>query len=98
MVCWTLCQEVRVRDLVESMCYVLGQFYSTLSASLPPGIKEGTSKLSGKPDEMLGVTLRWTSKPSGGKVVILQTGVIFLQERSNALSLVSNLRVFETLK
>ena len=71
---------------------------STLSASLPPGIKEGTSKLSGKPDEMLGVTLRWTSKPSRGRVAILQTGVIFLLERSNALSLVSNLRVFETLK
>ena len=34
------------------------------SASLHPGVQMGTSKLAGKPDEMLGGYLRWTSIPS----------------------------------
>ena len=34
------------------------------SASLHPGLQMGTSKLSGKPDEMLGGYQLWTSIPS----------------------------------
>ena len=35
-------------------------------ASLHPGIKMGTGEFSGKPDEILGGTLRWTGNPSRG--------------------------------
>ena len=38
----------------------------SLCASLHPGVQMGTSKLSGKPDEMLGVTYnRLASHPEG---------------------------------
>ena len=42
----------------------LGKTLYSHSASLHPGVYIGTSKLSGKPDEMLGGYLRWTSIPS----------------------------------
>ena len=43
----------------------LGKTLSSHSASLYPGIYMGGSKLSGKPDEMLGETLGWTNIPIG---------------------------------
>ena len=38
---------------------------SSHSVSLYPGVYMGISKLSGKPDEMLGETLGWTNIPIG---------------------------------
>ena len=42
----------------------LGKTLYSHSTSLHPGVQMGTSKLSGKPGEMLGDYLRWTSIPS----------------------------------
>ena len=42
----------------------LGKTLYSHSTSLHPGVQMGTSKLSGKPGEMLGNYLRWTSIPS----------------------------------
>ena len=47
----------------------LGKTLCSHSASLHPGVQMGTSKLSGKPDEMLGGDLRWTSIPS--RIIVL---------------------------
>ena len=42
----------------------LGKTLYSHSASLHPGVSMGTSKLSGKPNEMLGGYMPWTSIPS----------------------------------
>ena len=62
---WSPDREVRVRALTGSLCCVLGQDTLLSQCLSPPrsinGYQQsslGTSKLSGKPDEMLGGYLR----------------------------------------
>ena len=68
---WTLGPEVWVQDpgTLLQQCLSL-----SLSLSLHSGVLMGTVKLSGKPVEILGVPLQWSSIPSWG-------------ESSNSLSL-----------
>ena len=44
----------------------LGKTLNSHSTSLHPGVKNGTSKLLGKPNKLRGNDLRWTSIPSRG--------------------------------
>ena len=44
----------------------LGKTLYSHSASLYPGVQMGTSELLGKPDNLRGSDLRWTSIPSRG--------------------------------
>ena len=66
---WTSDLKVRVCALARSLCCVLGQ--DTLLSqclSSPRSINSiGTSKLSGKPGEMLRGYLRWANIPSRGR-------------------------------
>ena len=70
---WTPGQNYLVPVETKPSCCVvfLGKRLYSHSASLYPGVWMGTGLLSGKADEMQGVTLRWTSIPSRGGVVIL---------------------------
>ena len=64
---WIPDRNARVRALVGLLCHgvvFLGKTLYSHSTSFHPGVSMGTSKLSGKPDEMLGGYLRWTSIPS----------------------------------
>ena len=56
--------DSRSRGPVSSPGRVIVKTLNSHSASLHPGVLMGTSKLSGKLDEMLGGYLRWTSIPS----------------------------------
>ena len=44
----------------------LGKTLYSHGASLQPGVQMGTSELLGKPDNLRGSDLRWTSIPSRG--------------------------------
>ena len=48
----------------EILILFFGKILDSHSAALRPGVYMGTSKLSRKPDEMLGGYVRWTSIPS----------------------------------
>ena len=57
-------REVQVRTLAGSLCCVLGQDTLLSQCLSPPRNIIGYGKLLGKPGEMLGGYLRWTSIPS----------------------------------
>ena len=65
-------REVRVRSLAGSLCCVLGQDTLLSQCLSPPrSINRGTSELSGKPDEILGVTCDGLASHPGGVAILL---------------------------